>query len=88
VKPDIKSGSIITIFGPPYDVTVGWAEGPGYQFHGAHVSDGSFQVFADGGDGYTSVVVRRRKVVQSDQRWLFNCPLRRIHWLVDMERHG
>ena len=56
VKPDIKSGSIITIFGPPYDVTVGWAEGPGEQFHGVHVSDGSFQVFADGGDGYTSVV--------------------------------
>ena len=56
VKPDIKSGSIITIFGPPYDVTVGWSEGPGYQFHSVDVSDGSFFVFADGGDGYTSAV--------------------------------
>ena len=55
VKDDVRSGSIITVFGPPFDVLVGWAEGPGGPLHTAN-PDGSFEVGAFGGGGYTSAV--------------------------------
>jgi hypothetical protein len=42
------------VFGPPFDVLVGWAEGPGGPLHTANL-ERSFEVGALGGD-YTSAV--------------------------------
>jgi hypothetical protein len=56
VKSDIRSGSILTFVGPPYDFTVGWAEGPGVHDHDANTSDGRFSTLATGGTGYTDDV--------------------------------
>jgi hypothetical protein len=56
VKSDIKSGSILTVIGPPYDYPIGWSDGPGVQTHYASRSDGRFGTVATGGGGYTDDV--------------------------------
>jgi hypothetical protein len=53
---DIRSGSILTVVGPPYDFTIGWSAGPGLQVHQSDVATGAFAAFADGGGGYTDAV--------------------------------